>query len=210
MDRDTFLNESSWLGSYYELCLEIGASGDDQRLNSAVANLWAQPQLHGGWADRASYPQPPTALGFADGFVQPRYGAFTLSSGHRLGCVTHTVRETDGSDWLDLCFPTGMLQLLFDVRHPLEYATNPWMRTVDRDLAQVAASMFRTDPYLLGLIGEEVSGLTNAESINAETRRCGPFLLPDSLWLSLGLNCRHHLVAPGLIAVGLKENGDPA
>lgn len=119
MDRETFLNDDNWLGSYYELCLELGPTGDDGRLKNAVAHLWSRPQLDGSWTDRASCNENPPPIEFSDGFIPPRYGIITLTSGDRLGCVTHTVRETDGSDWLDLCIPTGMLELVFDTHYPL-------------------------------------------------------------------------------------------
>ena len=47
----------------------------------------------------------------------------------QLGCVTHVVRETDGSDWLGLCVPTGMLELVYDVAYPLYFESNLWMGT---------------------------------------------------------------------------------
>lgn len=205
MDRATFENDDNWLGSYYELCLQLGPVGDDARLTKAVAQLWSQPQLHGSWINRTSYNDTPPPIEIVDGFLQPRYGLITLTSGQQIGCVTHTVRETDGSDWLDLCIPTGMLELAFDTRYPLDYAANPWMRAVDRDLAQIGASMFHFDGYLLGIIGEEASGLTDSGSITADDCRHGPFLFPESLWLSLDLQCRHSIVASGLVAIGLRD-----
>jgi hypothetical protein len=98
-----------------------------------------------------------------------------------------------------------MLELAFDTRYPLEYTTNPWIRVIDQDLAQIAASMFRADPYLLGLIGEEASGVTNSKAITADDCRYAPILIPESLWLSLGLKCKHSIVAPGLVVIGLRD-----
>ena len=205
MDHDTFLNDDNWLGSYYELCLELGPAGDDNRLKAALAHLWKQPQLQGSWTRRTDYDKSPPLIEIVEGFSSPRYGTLALTRDLQVGCVTHTIRETDGSDWLDLCIPTGMLELVFDTRYPLEYAANPWMRSIDQELARIAVSMFRSFPFLMGLIGEEASGLTNAESVTADDCRYGPYFLPHSLWLSLGLNCHHEVVTPGLIAIGLPE-----
>lgn len=205
MDLETFVADENWLGSYYELCLELGPTGDDERLANAVATLWSQPQLFGYWNDRVLYKQPPSPIEITDGFISPLYGIISLDCGQQLGCVTHAVRETDGSDWLDLCIPTGMLELVFDVRYPLEYQTNPWMRTIDRVLSRITEAMFRVCPFKLGIIGEEASGLTSAKSIAAADCRDSPFFFPESLWASLGLQREHRMTVPGLVSIGLPD-----
>jgi len=205
VDRAVFLAQDNWLGSYYELSLELGPTGDDARLISALRSLWSQPQLHGSWTVRDCFGQSSSPLLVVDGFVAPRYGTINLSDGHQLGCVSHTVREYEGSDWLDLCIPTGMLELAYDVKYPLEYASNSWMRKLDRLLVALGSSLFLSHPFRLGLIGEEASGFTHADSVSAADCTYGPLLLPQSLWQGLDIELVHSECAPGLIAVGVSD-----
>lgn len=205
MDRDTFVFDENWHGSYYELCIELGPTGDDKRLCTVLELIWSQPQLQGSWASRCDYNSGSLPIECCDGVVVPRYGIITLSPGVDTGCITLTVREPDGSDWLDLCIPTGMLELCFDLQYPLDYATNPWMYQVDKLLSEIAASVFREIPFHLGIIGEEASGVTHAASITPDDCRYGPILLPDRLWNRLKLFSSGQRLAPGLWAVGLKD-----
>ncbi|MDA0832486.1 MAG: hypothetical protein O3A29_04325 [Planctomycetota bacterium] len=121
-----------------------------------------------------------------------------------VGCVTHTVREPDGSDWLDLCVPTGMLGLAFHIQYPLDYPTKPWMAQIDKLLAQIGASVFRSIPFQLAIIGEEASGITNAAAVTPDVCRYSPFLFPEQLWQRLGLSASSQILAPGLVAIGLQ------
>src|SRR5262245_54288948 len=106
MNLDLFLNSENWHGSYYELCLELGVSGDDEVLLGALRLLWSQPSLQGPWTDRTQFGSQCSEFKTANGVAAPHYGVLNVDNAE-LGCVTHVVRETDGSDWLDLCVPTG-------------------------------------------------------------------------------------------------------
>ncbi len=210
MDRAIFECDDNWLGSYYELCMQLGPTGDDSLLCAAIGHVWSQPELRGSWNTRCDYGGPSAPIECRDGHVDPRYGIIALTPDVSVGCVTHTVREPEGSDWLDLCIPTGMLELLFDIQYPLDYQTNPWMWQIDKLLAQLGASVFRSIPYKLAIIGEEASGITDAESITADDCRYGPFLFPEPLWQRLGLSSRSQILAPGLVATGLQDSTEAA
>jgi hypothetical protein len=201
MNREAFLAEDNWCGSYYELCLELGPTGDDERLIDAVTSLWAHPHLRGPWIERGLFDRPPSPKPAAGGHVSPLWGVIALSSGQQLGCVTHVVREANGSDWLDLCIPSGMLELAFNIQYPLEYQTNTWMRAIDHDFAQIAESVFLACPFVLGMIGEEVSGTRHGNELSAEDCPSVPLFLPSTLWSSLGLTRPHRMGVPGLICV---------
>jgi hypothetical protein len=206
MDRDTFVCDENWFGSYYELAIELGPTGDDERLRKALEHVWSLPQLRGSWIERHDYDLHSSPIECRDGIVPSRYGVLRLTPEISVGCVTHTVREPNGSDWLDLCIPTGMLGLCFDVQYPLDYATNPWMAQIDRLLAQMAASVFRSISFQLAIIGEEVSGITDAASITPDDCRFCPFLLPELLWQRLGLSTSRQVLTHGLTAIGLGDS----
>jgi hypothetical protein len=201
MNPDLFRNSDNWLGCYYELCLELGASSDDEVLLCALSAIWSQPQLQGPWIDRKRPGSRRSGFDVVEGAVAPHYGVLTID-GSEFGCVTHVVRETDGSDWLDLCVPSSMLQLAFDVRYPLNCEPNPWMATVDSVFLKIAASVFAECPYRLAIIGEEASGITNANSITTSDIKRGVFLLPDHLIELLGVKSQACRCTEGLWKVG--------
>ncbi len=209
MNRETFTKKENWYGSYYELCLELGPKGDDERLLRALNSLWAHPQLHGSWTDRDDFQTSPPLTKIVGEVELPRHGILTLGHGLQVGCESIVVRESDdnGADWLDLCIPTGMLGLVYSVDYPLSSATNPWMHEVNQILASIGSSVFQSVPFRLGLIGEEASGIFNADSISADDlRRSAVFLLPETLKSSLSTNIQSITMLPGLVAVGLQSN----
>jgi len=121
--------------------------------------------------------------------------------------VSHVVREEDGSDWLDLCIPTGMLQLRFPVEYPLETHSNPWIHRLDDLYVAIASDVYSAAGFSLGLIGEEVSGeLSSATLTSAEWER-GPLLLSESLWTRFSPKREHRRLDNGLMAIGLGNDG---
>jgi hypothetical protein len=184
MERAEYIREENWLGSFYELSLELGASGDDTLATRALAALWKQPELRGPWNERAALSSVP---------VQPLpslghfclYGVLSLAGNIELGCMSHLVRIEGESDWLDLSIPTGMLELRFPVAYPLDRTTNAWLRELDRLLVRIAARIYAVAPYRLGLIGEETSGMSSASDLTATDCERGGYLVPGQLWNTL-------------------------
>lgn len=82
------------------------------------------------------------------------------------------------------------------------------MKSINEDFARIAASMFQNEPFLLGIIGEEMSGYVSADTITADDCRIGTIFLPEPLWLSLDLKDSHASIAPGLFQIGLHERDD--
>jgi len=201
MDERVFRTVENWHGSYYELCIELGPAGDDPRLLNALRCLWSRPELHGSWTDRDSYGSDVSDFQVTDGCVVPQFGVLTIGDS-QLGCVTHIVRETDGSDWLDLCVPTGMLELAYDVSYPLDLDSNPWIKTLNAVFTALATTVFQHCPFRLAIIGEEASGVTDADSITFEDLRRGLFVMTDATIDTLGAREFAIRCADGLYAVG--------
>jgi len=132
VDHNAFVKPENWYGSHYELCFELGPSGDDATLLSALRCLWSLPQLAGPWIDPHAYGGRTSVFAIADDSVPMYHGVLTIPDGHRVGCLTCVLREPDGSDWLDLCIPEGMLELVYDISYPLYFSPNPWMTVLTR------------------------------------------------------------------------------
>jgi len=176
MNRDFFTQKENWYGSFYELAIELQTSHDNVRLEKALEALWNHPNLSGHWLSKENYGQGPDKFSIADKFhgmnqnsLIHLYGVFFIPEiDKQIGCLSIIVRETDGSDWLDFCFPTGMLESAFSVKYPLETDEYPWSTVLDKYLLQMADMIYQQIPYDLAFIGDEVSGLANKASIISE------------------------------------------
>lgn len=107
-------------------------------------------------------------------------------------------------DWLDLSIPTGMLELSIRVDYPLHYATNPWLEELDDFLADLGRDIYETASFRLGIIGEEVSGLSSSEKLTKADCEQGGFLIPRPLWDALSPRCGHRDLSVDLVHVPYK------
>jgi hypothetical protein len=176
MNKDFYVEQNNWSGSYYELAIELQSSQDNIRLEKALQALWSHPNLKGHWLSKDHYGQTPDVFNIADEFIVTDhnslmylYGVFFIPEiDQQAGCLSIVVREKDGSDWLDFCFATGMLKSAFSVKYPLETEEYPWSTVLDKYLLQMADMIYQQTPYDLALIGDEVSGLVNKAAIISE------------------------------------------
>lgn len=169
-DPVDFLAAENWHGAYYELALRLGPRAEanaDDRLLAALEAVWAHPTLFGPVRDRTKrrVDQPqvlprPSELEHPENF----YGVASLPDGRQSVCLTCVVREIDqhGSDWLDLCLPTGAL-VRVDPRiggYPFGdiHQARSWREPLDGWFMSVARAVAAATTFELGLIGFEVSG----------------------------------------------------
>jgi hypothetical protein len=205
MDRHAYTSEDAWLGSYYELCLELGPAGDDTRLRDALDGLWSNPRLCGPWLERDHFGRDRAAIDVRD-LLRPLYGAIRIDEHITVGCVSHVVREDEGSDWVDLCIPTGMLELAFPVTYPIDRESNRWTFQLDRFLASVGADVFRLRRFELAVIGEEASGIVSSKTLSADDLRRRVLLLPIGRWHDHATS-EPIMLTDGLVGVGLGGAG---
>ena len=215
MDYKTYINAENWLGSYYELAIELQDSPDDAKLFQALKALWSYPSLSGGWLSKEDYGQLP--INFADGVADIEslfhiYGLVTLPTTNvQFGCLSVVVREELGegynSDWLGLCFPVGMLEQVFTLEYPLDYESNAmWMDQIDMLLRDIANSIYEQVRFELAILGEEVSGYVNKAELPFEDDKNSYLITPavwNRLW-SMGLNdaqLKYKQLPSGLIRV---------
>lgn len=191
MRNSDYIEPENWLGSFYELAMEYHPVGNDQRLLEGIRAAWASPYLSGPWSGHYELEQP----GYVADLLQPQglnglYGLLKITEQGSVGCTTLTVRETlgggEGSDWLDICIPTGMLSLVFPVRYPLEREHNPWLYQVDTVLRSIADAVYAKSAFDLAVIGEEASGTVRAIEVTREHLVRGGLLVPPSLGDRLG------------------------
>jgi hypothetical protein len=172
--------EEDWYGSYYELAIEYRPKGDDARILDALRAMWKPPDVEGVWA-RKDYVQRHNLselLGFER--FQHGYGLLRLPGHRQIGCCSDVIREDDelGADWLAFSVPTGMLELVVSVEHPLwPRVRNPWMDKLDGVLLQMAQRIYAASPFQLALIGEECSGLSRADQLRPEEVVRGGYLV---------------------------------
>ena len=198
MERAEYLREENWSGSFYELSLELGPAGGDALAKRALEALWRQPELRGPWKERTAFDSTPdpALLSEEDASLA---GVLTIDTNIAVGCASYLVRVEGESDWLDLSVPTGMLELRFPVRYPLDRTTNPWLTDLDRVLGRIAAKIYEVAPFRLGLLGEEASGAGSAGELTAADCERGGFIVPEPLWRKLAPKRVADFVAPGVV-----------
>lgn len=175
-----YMRSDNWHGSFYELSLELGPPGDNDRAVSALRAMWDLPELFGPWRGREAYGTAPIVPEL-DNECLSHYGLLSLGNEKRVGCMSFLIR-CDDADWLDLSIPTGMLERAFPVTYPLDVETNGWLREVDDLLASVAARVYGRVPFLLGCLGEECSGCRRASELSRADCERGGFLVPAALY----------------------------
>ncbi len=213
MNKDFYVERKNWSGPYYELAIELQASHDDVQLEQALQALWSHSNLSGHWLSKESYAQSPDTFNVADAFHGENgnsfihlYGVFFIPDIEKhVGCLSIVVREKDGSDWLDFCFPTAMLTTAFAVKYPLPTDEYPWSVVLDKYLMQMADLVYQQTPYDLAFIGDEVSGLVNKASIiekgiENEVKFYGlnKVLIAPELWDEISLNKTYESLPAGL------------
>jgi hypothetical protein len=198
MERAEYLCEENWWGSYYELALELGPSGDDAMATRAQEALWRLPELRGPWRELADFSSVPDTTLLAPEEVRS-YGVLAFDRNTELGLMSHFVRIEGQSDWLELSIPTGMLELRFPVRYPIDLATNTWLCELDRLLVRIAARIYKVAPFRLGLLGEEASGSGSASKLTATDCEHGGFVVPEALWHKLAPKRVPDLIDGGMV-----------
>jgi hypothetical protein len=131
-----------------------------------------------------------------------------------LGCTSVVVREDKGSDWLDLCIPTGMLELEFPNIYTILRDNNHklWLKDIDDVFIRVADEVYRHVPFDLALIGEEASGfggkaeLVSNDAWFLQDVQDGGYLLSPSLFSRLSLILNPISLSSGLLWIPWAEN----
>lgn len=190
MNYSDFINPNLWIGGFYELSMEFHPVGDHGRLNQALVALGNLDFFNGLWKERQHYLSDIISLpiDIDDDSVNQFYGTLTLSDGNTLPCVVTIVRIIDESDWLDIGIPLAILERVYPLNFSLAPELNPWLVKIDEVFIRIAKKLFDRSPFELALIGEEISGYTNQETITLEELEKITCLLPNRIQEHLGIS----------------------
>ncbi len=184
-------------------------------MEQALQALWKHPNLSGCWLRVENFGQDPDIFSVANEFQYSEqhsfmrlYGILSIPEiGKQVGCLSIVVRETNGSDWLDFCITTGLLEEAFSVKHPLEIREYPWATILDKYLLQMADMIYQQTPFNLAFIGDEVSGLVNKASIVSEgienqikiyDLSKNKIFLSPGFWNEISLDKKYEVLPSGL------------
>lgn len=185
-----FTLADNWHGGCYELALELGDTSD-ARLEAALGVLWSAAGVEGCYGDDRIPPcdqqTVPCTVASLERFGH-LYGVVRLPNGAPMVCGVVAVREDNGPDWLDFYLPLGALGRA-EPRSNEHMVGDPgnssasliWRRPIDDWLADLGAQVYSAVDFRLGLIGNEVSGQTDAATIAADPpTQCGiGYLIPS-------------------------------
>jgi hypothetical protein len=170
INKKDFLNKTNWSGSYFQLAIEYSNRLDDKILMKIIRSAWEHMNLEGPWLNKLDFGSVPCDLTEIkiNTFSNYLYGTITLPEQNTLGCLSLTVREEGGVDWLVLCVPIGMLELNYDINYPLIPSNNPCIDNLEKVYIDIAQKIFDIHPFSLAIIGEEVSGILYEKTLTSK------------------------------------------
>ncbi|MCA9626709.1 MAG: hypothetical protein KC766_03540 [Myxococcales bacterium] len=185
-----FTKPDAWTGGSYEFALEY-CPPSDEALRLALAAIWRDPTVTGCYvhADKEPGDQevvPPSTLAARRDAIDGRWlGIAILPNGCRVPCSSCIVREEDGSDWLYFGAAMGCLSYCYPVgAFPLDDGGDlSWRPELDRWLRGIAARVYATVPFRLGLVGWIIGGDVCAADLAARgvpQERWEGYLWPES------------------------------
>jgi hypothetical protein len=187
-----FTSEDTWLGSFYELAIELGPRSD-KRLAQASEALWRHQSIDGPYAKKDIEPadQPkvaPSLIVGSNDHAPHLRGVATLPGGFEVACGSVAVREEESQiDWFDFYIPWGALETVYEIDYDA-YQTGhfetwrQWAEPLDAWFAEIGRTIYKEVPFALALIGEEASGMTYASEVAARGgpgEKDFPMLFPD-------------------------------
>jgi hypothetical protein len=165
--------EAIWASSFYELALEFGIA-PAAILMRAIEAIWEIPEIAGPY-DRLDVPlaqreRVPPDFFLRAGFGEHAYGAAVLPDGNIMPCGVGVVRDSPGGwgRWINFYVPFRALELTYEIDYDKPERWKPWVEPLDAWLADVAKSVYRSAPFKLALIGEEVVGVLHADELDTD------------------------------------------
>lgn len=99
-------NIDPWLGSYYELAIEMESQSEASLVQSAVNILIGSPYFQGIWDEKFQIlKEEPSAI-FEREKSMMGYGVLHIQSDIQLGVIVHTLDIDHETKWLSVCIPT--------------------------------------------------------------------------------------------------------
>ncbi len=181
-DKKIFTPQELWYGGFYELAIELGDAGDDQKIACALAEVWSQPRIAGPFekCDIEPYEQKPTRI-----LLEPRhyYGTIECVPLHPVCCGTCMIQEdaeSEGSSWLILYIPYEALHRIIGYSEGSPIVNETFVPVIDMFRA-IALAVYRRCGFKLALIGHEISGDFYADTLTTHDIPCSycGFLLPN-------------------------------
>lgn len=191
MKYTDYTNPEKWIGGFYELSIEYHPFGDNKKLNDALESMYKCDFFNGMWIEKSDYfksPVPlPLPINVEEESVNLFYGTLSLTEDNKLPCVISVIRISGESDWLDISIPQAILGEKFHYKYPLTKELNPWLSKIVEMYAKLAESIFKSSPFNIAIIGEEISGYTNEANITINDLENVTLIMPSQLQTKLGL-----------------------
>src|SRR5947208_2014639 len=182
-----FTNKDTWHGGFYELSMEMGRLSEE-KLEAALEAIWIFGDLRGCYLRSDIEPQfqPQVAPDIKTLRSHNHLrGIAKLPDGKLTACGTFLLQEEAGDNWLDFYLPMGALTMANDAVGAYPFDSNgisqTWREPLEIWLAKIGHSVFSKVPFLLGLVGFEVSGEVTADELKVTgvpAERCMGYLYP--------------------------------
>lgn len=189
MDYTEYTEPETWSGGYYELSIEIPFDEKGAGLNQALYALKNLDIFNGFWERPQDYQSESLALPLIleKDCVIGLYGLVMLSDGNTLPCLISIIRSEGQSNWLDISIPQSAMAQVYPYEYPPTAEHNPWLLYVNNMFIEIAESVYRHSPFLLALVGEEISGHTNHKELTPAVMEHLTCILPPKMQSRIGV-----------------------
>ncbi len=160
-----------WTGGDIELALELGPPLNS-RLIKVMRGIYEHPGFDGLFLDNEQEPsdqaklKPHSDLIGAEG-VLLFYGVLTLSPTQQVPCRLYVTRLETGNDWISIGIPMAGLATVYEVgAYPFDDGSSlEWRAIVYEWLRNFGEELFQDGPFLLGLIGWDITAEVDIKQI---------------------------------------------
>ena len=144
-------------GGFYELCIQVCPSLDNNPINLYTDFLWTQLNVEGPF-EETSNGYTSSKLEYENGINN---GVIKIDK-YSIPFLTYNVREENpietGFNWFDICFYEETLNKTFEVENVFTEENTKFKNIIDTYLTTLTRDLFRLYPFQLAMIDFEISG----------------------------------------------------
>ncbi|WP_230505276.1 hypothetical protein [Sutcliffiella rhizosphaerae] len=118
----------------------------------------------------------------------PMFGTLSIMEHGKLPFMITMIKCEGEPDWLDVSIPISKIEEIFSIQYPLSFVNNACLEGLHQCLTMLAETVYVQSPFQFAMLGHEITGLTDHQSISIENYEHVTFILPRTFQTKLGVN----------------------
>lgn len=102
-------------------------------------------------------------------------------------CLISLIHTSNTDAFIDIAIPTNEFLNVYEVQYPLDVSQNPWLVNVHYVLLNIAESLYDTTPFLVAVLGEEITGSFDARNLTVDDVEQLVCVLPSTFQHALNM-----------------------